>query len=184
MSSESSLRLFHVSEHAGIEAFEPRMPPNAGERGPALVWAVDDEHLANYLLPRDCPRVAFSSQASTTQADRLQFIGHGGASRVVAIEARWLERAMHTALWLYELPPTGFERADATAGYFVSPVTVRPRSCTPIESPVKHLLACGAELRVVPNLGSLADAVAASSLAFSCIRMRNAGPERAQSGLT
>jgi hypothetical protein len=176
MSGAYSLRVFHVSERAGIDAFEPRVPPSAKpESRTPVVWAVDEVHLPNYLLPRHCPRVGFGAHAGTTDADRRQFIGQGGAKRVVAIEACWFERAMRSILWLYEMPAAGFECADPTAGYFVSPLTVRPVSCSRIESPVTHLLASGAELRVVPDLVSLAEAVAASSLAFSCIRMRNAG---------
>lgn len=172
----NSPRLFHVSEQAGIDVFVPRDPPNAkaGIDTP-VVWAVDADHLANYLLPRDCPRVAFRVQAGTPDAERREFMGHGGANCVVAIEARWFGRAVRSALWLYQLPSDGFECADATAGYFVSPRTVRPVSSTRVDEPIERLLASGAELRVLPDLLALADAVAASSLAFSCIRMRNAG---------
>ena len=53
-------RLFHVSERPGIARFEPRLPPtaNAAVRTP-VVWVVDEAHLPNYLVPRECPRVAF-----------------------------------------------------------------------------------------------------------------------------
>jgi len=48
-------RLFHVSEDPAIGVFSPRPVPSldAGVEGDA-VWAIDEEHLPNYLLPRDC----------------------------------------------------------------------------------------------------------------------------------
>ena len=48
------MTVYHVSEEPGIELFEPR-PIDAS--GDSFVWAIDDEHLRNYLVPRECPRV-------------------------------------------------------------------------------------------------------------------------------
>ena len=44
------MRLFHVSEQSDIDQFEPRMHYELERE---VVWAVDDDHLPNYLLPRD-----------------------------------------------------------------------------------------------------------------------------------
>jgi hypothetical protein len=44
------------------------------------------------------------------------------------------------------------------------------------DDPVSELLQRGVKLRIVPNLWPLRDAVVASSLQFSMIRMRNALP--------
>jgi len=60
--------LFHVSDAAPLAVMRPRpSPPGTphvvgvrwGETstGRPLVWAVDEEHLVNYLLPREFPRV-------------------------------------------------------------------------------------------------------------------------------
>ena len=61
------MRLFHVSERTGIARFEPRPPPSldAGVSDD-VVWAIEARLLANYLLPRDCPRVTFHATAATT----------------------------------------------------------------------------------------------------------------------
>ena len=56
-------RLFHVSDVSGIQVFEPRM----SRTGEALVWAIEESKLANYLLPRDCPRVTFYAKPDTTK---------------------------------------------------------------------------------------------------------------------
>jgi hypothetical protein len=168
--------LYHVSEESNIEVFEPRVPPtdNASTQAP-VVWAVDRSHLPNYLVPRECPRVAFHSLESSSTEDEERLLGFGGANHVVAIESAWFERAIGCTMWLYEFSPEHFACIDATAGYFVSPITVSPvlRRC--VTSPLAELLGMGVELRVVPSLRILAAEVASSSLAFSCIRMRNAG---------
>ena len=170
------MKLFHVSEQKDIEAFEPRMPPSPGSNiSTPVVWAVDEAHLGNYLLPRECPRVAFYATEETTQDDRLNFIGRSRASaHVVAIESAWLDRAATTELCMYEFPERSFVCADRTAGYFVSQAPVIPRSRRLVTQPLQFLTELGYELRTFSSLRSLAERVASSSLAFSCIRMRNA----------
>jgi hypothetical protein len=168
-------RLFHVSETGAIARFEPRPPPSpdAGVVGDA-VWAVAASHLANYLTPRDCPRITFGAGPDTTPADRARFLF--GARRVVAIEADWFERLRTTRLYVYELPPESFVEALAEAGYWISRAAVEPMGVEVIDDPVTALIAAGAELRLLQEFWPLADAVAASSLEFSIIRKRNARP--------
>ena len=163
--------LFHVSEEPGIERFEPRASAHAG--GPA-VWAVDAERLRNYLVPRDCPRVTFYAGEETAPADAERFLGSSPA--VVAVESGWLERIRSCRLYCYHLPTRTFECVDECAGYFVSRVGVTPARVEVIDDTAAELLRRGVELRFVPNLWHLHDAVAASSLRFSMIRMRNARP--------
>jgi hypothetical protein len=168
------MRLYHVSDQADIPVFKPRIPPTpTPTTSDPVVWAVDEARLVNYLVPRDCPRVAFYATSATTPDDRCRFLVAGLSSHVVAIEAGWLQRAIDAVLWLYELPPHSFVCADQTAGYFVSPVAVVPTSIRRVASPLLSLASFGAELRVMPDLRPLAAEIAKSSLAFSCIRMRN-----------
>ena len=79
--------LFHVSEEPGIDRFDPRPSAIAGK---SVVWAIDNERLRNYLLPRDCPRVTFYAGRETSDAHRAQFLN--SSSAVVAIEEGWLSR--------------------------------------------------------------------------------------------
>jgi hypothetical protein len=65
---------------------------------------------------------------------------------------------------------------DECAGYFVSRVAVTPVRVEVFDDPVAALRQRGAALRLESNLWPLRDAVAASSLLFSMIRMRNALP--------
>jgi hypothetical protein len=177
MAGEKAVSLFHVSEDAGITWFVPRDPP-AGAKGVSekVVWAVDENHLVNYLLPRDCPRVTFYPLPESKAEDIAHLIGPSGARHVVAIEANWFERARNCNLALYELAADSFEVIDRGAGYHVSKESVSPLRMETIIRPLDRILASGAELRILPSLWSLCDAVTTSSLQFSAIRMRNASP--------
>jgi uncharacterized protein DUF6886 len=166
--------LFHVSEEPGIDRFDPRPSTIAGK---SVVWAIDTEHLRNYLLPRDCPRVTFYAGRETSDADRTQFLK--SSSAVVAIEQGWLSRVRTCRLYCYCLPSHNFECFDECAGYHISRVPARPASVVVIDDAVAEIRKRGVDLRPMPDLWPLRDAVVASSLQFSIIRMRNALPRRA-----
>jgi hypothetical protein len=161
--------LFHVSETRGIDRFEPRASETSTD---PVVWAIDAARLRNYLVPRKCPRVTFYAGRDTTNADVQRFLGSRTA--VVAIEESWLERVRSCRLYCYHLPPETFECIDDCAGYFVSRVPVVPVCVEVFDDLPAELLRRGVELRTVLNLWPLRDAVVASSLQFSIIRMRNA----------
>jgi hypothetical protein len=163
--------LFHVSEEPGIERFEPRPSQNADE---PVVWAIDTDRLCNYLLPRECPRVTYYAGRETTAADVEQFLGSSPA--VIAVESAWLERLRSCRLYCYHLPPQTFTCMDECAGYFVSRRPVVPTQVQVVDDLLVALLGRGVELRFVPNLWPLRDAVVSSTLRFSLIRMRNALP--------
>ena len=166
--------LFHLSEESGITRFEPRVSEVAGE---PVVWAIDAERLRNYLVPRDCPRVTYYAGRETTPSDVERFLGSSPA--VVAVESDWLGRLRSCRLYCYHLPPETFECLDECAGYFVSRMAVVPARVEVFDDLLAELLGRGVELRFVPNLWPLRDAVVASSLEFSLIRMRNARPRAA-----
>ena len=171
-------RLTHVSDQPGIPLFEPR-PVRAGHprQGlPPVVWAVGERLLHNYLLPRDCPRVAFYATAGSDPADVARLLGVTAARYAIAIESGWLDAVRTTTLWLYELPREPFELLDPIAATYVSRQPVRPLAVRRVEDLLGELTRRGVELRVTPSLWPLRDAVLASSLAFSFIRMGNAQP--------
>jgi hypothetical protein len=163
--------VYHLSEEPNIEVFEPRTIDGAGE---ALVWAIDGARLCNYLVPRECPRVTFYAGPRTSAVDRERFLGSSAA--VVAIEAAWFARLQSCRLFCYHLPADDFTSYDETAGYLVSRAAVKPLSVERIDDPMSAILQRGVELRILPNLWSLRDAVVESSLEFSIIRWRNASP--------
>src|SRR5262249_1754091 len=135
---------------------------------------VDVDRLRNYLLPRDCPRVTYYAGRDTTAADVERFLGASPA--VIAVEIAWLERLRSCRLYRYQLPPETFTCIDECAGYFVSRRPVVPTGVQIVDDLLAALLECGVELRFVPNLWPLRDAVVSSTLRFSLIRMRNALP--------
>ena len=163
--------LFHVSEESGIERFEPRSSQYAHE---LVVWAINEERLHNYLVPRDCPRVTYYAGNETSTSDIERFLGASQA--VVAVESGWVERLRSCRLYCYHLPSETFVCLDECAGYFVSRVAVVPARVEVIEDPIVELIKREVEVRFVPDLWPLRDAVIASTLQFSVIRMRNALP--------
>src|SRR5262249_8716907 len=168
--------LFHVSEEPGIERFEPRPSPYADE---AVVWAIDADRLRNYLLPRECPRVTYYAGCETTAADVERFLGASPA--VIAVESAWLERLRLCRLYCYHLPPPTVPCTDGCAGYFASRRAVVPAQVEVVDDLLAALLGRGVELRFVPNLWPLRDAVVSSTLRYSLIRMRNALPRSSPS---
>jgi hypothetical protein len=170
-----AVNLFHISEDPAIEQFEPRPPPQTSSAGTdPVVWAIDRDHLHNYLLPRDCPRVTFYAGPTSTRDDVERFFAHSSARFIVAIESGWLSVVVRQTLYKYELPGATFVRLDAGAGYYVSRQAVVPLGVEPIDNLLTALVAHDVELRIMPSLWKLRDAVVASTLQFSIIRMRNA----------
>ena len=161
--------LFHVSEESGIERFEPRPSQYTNE---PVVWAIDSNRLRNYLLPRDCPRVTYYAGPNTNIGDQERFLNESKA--VVAVEEGWEERIRSCRLYCYHLPPETFECFDDCAGYFVSRVPVLPATVEVLDDLIRELLSRDVEFRLLPELWTLGNAVAASTLQFSLIRMRNA----------
>jgi hypothetical protein len=174
----TSLRLYHVSDRPGITRFLPR-PVRAGHpygKLSPVVWAVEEHLLHNYLLPRDCPRVTFYARPDSDPADVAALLGTTAARYVVAVEMSWLDAIRSTILWLYELPTAAFTVIDAGAGHWISAEPVTPLAVERVDDLLLALAQRDVELRLTPSLWSLCDAVVASSLQFSCIRMANARP--------
>lgn len=170
-------RLFHVSEEFGLRIFHPR-PASATspELTRPVVWAIDEERLPNYLLPRDCPRVCFSAASTTTPDDRRRFLEGSSAARVIAVEECWRDRVAECRIAVYELPAVTFSLHDAEAGYWLSDVSVSPTAQREVTDLMAEHRNRAVDLRFLPTLWPLHDAVASSKLCFSLIRMRNAQP--------
>lgn len=170
-------RLFHVSDDPAIPIFNPRPSPSAFEKIKGeVVFAIGEQLLHNYLLPRDCPRVSFYAGPATKQKDVDHFLGTATAPYVLAVEKAWLSRIMEATIHLYELPAGPFELLDECAGYYIAYEAVKPVTVRTIQRIMDELQGRDIELRLVSSLWPLADAVTKSSLQFSCIRMRNAAP--------
>jgi hypothetical protein len=172
-------RLFHISEAGDIERFDPRPSPSHFDAITGdVVFATAGHLLHNYLLPRDCPRVTCYANAGTTPQDRDRFLGMSCASHVIAIESDWFHRVNTTVLYRYEFPASTFLLLDETAGYYISYEPVIPLAVRRIDNIFEELLNLEyIELRILPELRKLGEAVVASTLSYSLIRMRNAKPQ-------
>lgn len=172
--------LFHASEEHDIAIFRPRTPPapEVGRTAPC-VWSISFAFLANYLAPRDCPRVIFGAGPETRGEDRARFIGDCKARRIVTIERGWRSRMEDTAISIYAFARGNhWALFDPVCEVFVTEQSVTPIARHHITSPAGALQLLDAELREMDNLWPLIDAVAASSLNFSIIRKRNALPRQ------
>ena len=119
-------------------------------------------------------RVTFYKTAKTTQADKDQFFGTSSAEFIIIVESGWYQRIKDTTLYIYEFHTEDFTVIDEVAGYYVSYKPVIPAQVHMIDDCVAALLTRNVELRFTPSLTRIADAIKASSLNYSIIRMRNA----------
>jgi hypothetical protein len=167
--------VLHFSEDPSITRFVPHVAATTRETDP-YVWAVDAEQAPSYWFPRQCPRAMAWAGPRTTVDDRERIIGPGGGERVHAIEYGWLDRIRTVGLYAYRLPAAPFRPIGEPRPHAM----VATEAVTPLGPavPLKNLFElhaeAGIQLRVLPNLWGFFDAVAASSLEFSGIRMLNA----------
>jgi hypothetical protein len=173
--------VLHFSEDPTITEFVPHVAGTA-QRPEAYVWAVGADRAPDYWFPRDCPRGMAWTVPGSSDDDRDRIIGTGCGERVHAIEYRWLDALRTTRLYAYRLPADPFQPVPDDPHGFAVVATV-PVSPLGRPQPVGDLLrlheAAGIQLRVLPNLWPFWDAVIASTLGFSGIRLRNALPRNA-----
>ncbi|MBO0870555.1 MAG: hypothetical protein J2P15_18525 [Micromonosporaceae bacterium] len=167
--------VLHFSEDPGITRFVPHVAPTSTQRRP-YVWAVDSAHAPDYWFPRQCPRAMAWVVPSTSTVDCERILGPG-CTRVHTIEYRWLSAMRTTALYAYRLPAAPFQQIGEYGHALVASVPVQPLG-PPQRVPDLFGLHedAGIQLRVVDNLWPYWDAVVASSLGFSGIRLHNAKP--------
>jgi hypothetical protein len=165
------MRLYHFSEESNIQIFEPRKLEYRAQE-PAMVWAIDEFHAPHYFFPRDCPRVCIWPRDDTTDSDLKRFFGHSNTTRIVAIESGWFERAREAALYRYTFESEYFTLYEPNAGYYTTIEKAQPISVERIDDLIGNLISHGIELRITPSLLPLRDAILASTVNFSMIRMR------------
>jgi len=154
--------LWHVSEDDSIHRFEPR---------DGRVWAIDTRHLPLYWFPRECPRATFWANGRTSDTDVERWLGGDRSRRVHVVEAAWFDRMRSTRVVAYRLPDETFEPWDR---FWISERAVEALERMELADLVERHRNAGIELRVDDDLPALWDAVVASTLDFSGIRLRNA----------
>lgn len=169
------MRLFHASEESNITVFHPRLPARKDlEPDVGLVWAIDEARLPNFLTPRDCPRVTYHVNESTTDEDRRRFFTSPENTHAVVIESGWFDRMRSTTLYLYEFDPRDFELQDAATGYYVAKITQIPTAKHIITDLFGELVRRKVEIRITENLRQIGEDVQKSTLNWSLCRMKNA----------
>jgi len=170
-------RLFHISEDPNVKIFEPRPSYRKDiDEKLKMVWSVSEDRMINYLFPRNCPRVTFYAMANSSAEDIKALMGYSSAKSVAAIESRWLSEMQNTTIYIYEFNPENFVIQDETAGYYISSQPEIPISVTTVTNVLNELLKHNVEVRIMPSLWDLRDAVVNSSLGYSAIRMGFASP--------
>lgn len=170
-------QVLHFSEDPTITRFRPHVAPTSSLPD-AYVWAVDADQSPSYWFPRQCPRAMAWPVATTTAGDRDRIIGPGCGQRVHAIEYGWLDAMLNVRLYAYRLPADRFRPIGAPLPHAM--VATEPVEPLGPAEPVGNLLrlheAAGIQLRLLGNLWPFWDAVIASTVQFSGIRLRNARP--------
>ncbi len=175
--------VLHFSEDPTITVFAPHVPLIAQHPTP-YVWAVDAAQAPAYWFPRDCPRAMAWVRDVSDADDVARIIGPGGGERVHAVEYGWLDRMRTVELYAYRLPAATFTPVGEVWRHAcVSRETVRPLGQPERVGDLFELhRVAGIQLRVLPHLHDFWDAVVASTLAYSGIRLRNALPRPTAGG--
>ena len=166
--------LLHFSEDPNIAVFRPHVPASSPDN-PPLVWTVDEEHAPGFWFPRQCPRACCWSVGKPLSDAGRALIGMG--ARMHAIESGWLERMRAAKVYVYRFDPAPFTIHQVPeAGYWATTKTVEPLSVEPVGDLLDLHAKANIELRIVPNLWPVIDAILASGLEFSISRSKNALP--------
>ena len=168
--------LLHYSEDPNIKVFHPHVPASSPDN-PPMVWAVDEEHAPGFWFPRDAPRACCWGEPKGEIARSL--LGMGAYRRMHAIEAAWLERMRACRLYVYRFDSAPFGIHNDDAGYFSTRESIRPLSVEPFGDLLSRHIEAAIELRIVPSLWPIIDAIVASGLQFSIIRKMDARPRDA-----
>jgi hypothetical protein len=155
--------LWHVSENASIERFEPR---------DGKVWAIATRLLPLYWFPRECPRATFWAESTTSEGDVRRFLRGERARRVHVVEPAWLEPMRTRRVVAYRMPETTFVENDDR--FWISAEPVEPLEVVELDDLVAQHERAGIELGAADDLLGFWDDVVGSSLGYSGIRLRNA----------
>lgn len=167
--------LLHFSEDPQIKIFRPHVPATSPE-SPPLVWAVDEEHAPGFWFPRHAPRACCWSNGKPMSELARALLGMGARNRMHAVESAWLERMRACKMYVYRFDAAPFVIHNNDAGYYSTREDTKPLSVEPIGDLLALHANANIELRVVPNLWPIIDAIVASGLEFSIIRKLNARP--------
>jgi hypothetical protein len=169
------MRLFHISEEDNITVFNPRIPSRKDlNLSVGLVWAISEDCLVNFVAPRDCPRVTYHCNSTTSIVDKKRYLSSSTTKHVIAFEHKWLDDIRKTKLYIYEFSIEDFYLQDECAGYYVSEKSQTPINKIVINDPLGELMKRNIEVRFIDYLWDLSDEIQKSSFNWSMCKMGNA----------
>ncbi|MEL6275679.1 MAG: DUF6886 family protein, partial [Bacteroidota bacterium] len=170
-------QLYHISEDGNIQEFLPR--PSKSQWGfHSYVWAITDQRLHNYLLPRDCPRICLVKNEESLQYDWAFGPQDMEYTAKIFVPINWRERVESASLYRYSFTSEHFRCVDEIAGYYVSKEREVPAEVVPISSCPSALQQRGISIVYlsVDELRALEELVTKYLTQYSIIRWRNLEP--------
>jgi hypothetical protein len=164
--------VLHYSEDGSIKRFVPHVPPSNPSHPPA-VWALDAEHAPLYWFPRHCPRISVWAY-DAEQQERLSNLFDTDAARIVAAETAWLDTIRTARVFEYRFDASRFAPWAEADGQYISGEVLVPDSVEVLDDLLARHAEAEVEVRFTPLLGRLMDAMLASQLPFSFVRIRDA----------
>lgn len=164
--------VYHFSEDSTLRRFAPHVPPSNPSHPPA-VWAVDADHAPLYWFPRSIPRISVWAYDADQQSVLTERFGTE-AHRIVAAEQTWLDEIRSAQIYRYTFDAARFEPWELADGQYIATDVVYPDEIHVIDDLLAAHCEAGVELRLTPRLGALMDAILASGLPFSFVRIRDA----------
>ncbi len=139
------------------------------------VWAIHEDKIHNYIVPRECPRICLAQKEAfqfgqlwTDQDDYLN-------KAFLFIPIKWKHQVSKCKLYKYQFNPQNFEVIDPIAGYYVSKKFEIPTSLQKITDCLQVLAALQIGVKFLDDheLNSLKESVVNSTDEFSIIKWDN-----------
>ncbi|EZH74154.1 hypothetical protein ATO12_14880 [Aquimarina atlantica] len=149
------LRLFHISEEENIEKFNPRISKKQWNNKMLYVWAISEQKLHNYLLPRNCPRICINMGQSSILKELLPLEEIQNRKSIIIVPENWKSSIQNCILYKYQFKKQNFKLIDKIAGYYVSTKTESPIHKVKIKNCIKELDELNVELKIVDKIKML-----------------------------
>jgi hypothetical protein len=162
--------LFHYGEDPRVACFEPHVPRTNPEAA-AAVWAIDEARAPLYWFPRNCPRVTVWANDAPQQRHLRQVFGTE-SSRVQAAPISWSDAIVGCRLYEYRFSANDFEPWPEAEGQWISHRAVTPSEVVPVGDLLLRHRDANVDLRLVPDLSAMREAVLGSGLPFSIVRYK------------
>ncbi len=167
-------KLYHISETENIQTFIPRQSKKQWNYE-KYVWAISDDKLHNYLLPRACPRICLEAKDVAILEKWIPSISIQDKKAIIIVHQDWVERIQNCTLFRYEFEDSNFKSIDAIAGYWVSETTETPIHTVKINDCITVLEQLNIELITVnrETMIAIKDEVVKHLTSFSIIKWNN-----------